>query len=294
MIHSMTGFGSSRRVEGDLEYTLEIRSLNSRYFKLSVKLPEFLQFAEGEIERMVRSRLARGSVSYTLRVQGDVGATAAPIDLAVLQSHIDRLAQARVPEGMTVTLDLGFLATLPGVCQADGVSKEQRERFGTVLEELTSEALDALTGMRAEEGRVLRDELLGLCEEARGELSKIEAEAPNVLEEYHERLKSRVALLMERGGFELDADGLMREVAIFADRSDVNEEITRLSAHLDQFVTLCLKGDRVGRKLDFVAQELLREANTIASKTNNVSIARSVVEIKGTIDRLKEQVQNVE
>ena len=195
---------------------------------------------------------------------------------------------------MTATLDLGCLAGLPGVCRTDGMSEEQRERFGAVLEELTSEALDVLTEMRAQEGKVLCADLLGACREARGELRKIEAEAPNVVEEYHERLRSRVAMLMEKGGFELQADGLMREVAIYAERCDVSEELTRLSAHLDQFEALCGQGDRVGRKLDFITQELLREANTIASKTNNVSIARSVVEIKGMIDRLKEQVQNVE
>ena len=118
--------------------------------------------------------------------------------------------------------------------------------------------------------------------------------APMVVEEYHQRLKSRVASLLEAGGFELHEEGLMREVAVFAERCDITEELTRLGSHLDQFLDLCDRPEPVGRTLDFLTQELLREANTIASKSNDTAIARNVVEVKATIDRMKEQVQNVE
>jgi uncharacterized protein (TIGR00255 family) len=128
----------------------------------------------------------------------------------------------------------------------------------------------------------------------RREVESVQGRAPMVVDEYHERLKARVGMLMQKGGFELQADGLMREVAIFAERCDIGEEINRLSSHLDQFVELCERGEQVGRTLDFLTQELLREANTIGSKSNDAVIARSVVTVKGLIDRLKEQVQNVE
>jgi len=148
--------------------------------------------------------------------------------------------------------------------------------------------------MRREEGQALRRDLLGSCDAIRDHLSQIAAQAPKVVDEYHQRLKTRVETLMRAGGFELEAEGLMREVAVFAERCDISEEIARLRSHLDQFTQLCDREDRVGRTLEFLSQEMLREANTVASKSNNADIARSVVEIKGLIDRLKEQVQNVE
>lgn len=294
MIHSMTGFGSAHRVEGDLEYALEIRSLNSRYFKITIKLPEFLQFAEGEIEKMVRRRLARGTVTYALRVRGGNERICGKIDHSALQRYVDQLSSAHVPDGITPSIDLAMIAALPGICQTPELGDEQRKEQLAVLDQLTHQALDALIEMRREEGRAICADLLAVCAQARDELGKIEVEAPNVVEEYHERLKSRVAMFMERGGYEFNEEGIIRELAIFADRSDINEEVTRLKSHFDQFEESCKQGDQVGRKLDFVTQELLREANTIGSKTNLVSISRSVVEMKGMIERLKEQVQNVE
>ena len=163
-----------------------------------------------------------------------------------------------------------------------------------MLTELTNRGLDALMDMRRDEGRSLHDDLLGYCEAVRTRLASIASRAPGVIDEYRERLRSRVASLMQSGGFQLEADGLLREVAVFAERCDISEEITRMGSHLDQFVEVCGRDEQVGRTLDFLAQELLREANTIGSKSNDAAIARSVVEIKGLIDRLKEQVQNVE
>jgi len=125
-------------------------------------------------------------------------------------------------------------------------------------------------------------------------LVEIAKRAPGVIDEYHERLRSRVAALMEAGGFELQEDGLIREVAVFAERCDIAEEVTRIESHLMQFDELCARSEPVGRTLDFLTQELLREANTIASKSNDAAIARNIVEVKTIIDRLKEQVQNVE
>jgi uncharacterized protein (TIGR00255 family) len=294
MIHSMTGFGSAHRVEGDLEYALEIRSLNSRYFKIAAKLPEFLQFAEGEIEKMVRRRLARGTVSYTLRVRGGSERIFGVIDHSALQRYVDQLASARVPDGITPSIDLAMIAALPGICQAPELGDEQRHEQLAIMEELTSQALDALVTMRREEGRAICADLLSVCAQARNELAKIEVEAPSVVEEHYERMKSRVAKFVEEGGYKLNEEGLLRELAILADRCDINEEVTRLKSHFDQFEESCRQGDQVGRKLDFVTQELLREANTIGNKTNNVRISRSVVEMKGMIERLKEQVQNVQ
>ncbi|MGD2109915.1 MAG: DUF1732 domain-containing protein, partial [Phycisphaerae bacterium] len=144
------------------------------------------------------------------------------------------------------------------------------------------------------EGEAIRRDLLNACGTIRKALGEVSTRAPKVVEQYHDRLKTRVETLLQAVEIELDADGLMREVAIFAERCDISEEVARLHSHLDQFTQLCDRGEQVGRTLDFLTQEMLREANTIAAKANDSAIARNIVEIKGSIDRLKEQVQNVE
>ena len=294
MIQSMTGYGAAHQVDNDGAYALEIRSLNNRYLKLSIKLPEHLQFLEGEVERLARSRLTRGSVTYTLRVRGTAGTTQAPLNVAVMQHYFDLMSQVRVPPGVNTTIDLSAVAMLPGVCEPPDLDEQARQHQLDIVTALTNHAIDVLVEMRRREGQTLGEELLKCCEVIRTHLSEVAARAPKVVEEYQERLRARVQLLMKSGEFELQTDALMREVAIYAERCDISEEIARLNSHLNQFVDLCRKGDQVGRTLDFLAQELLREANTVASKSNDAEISRNVVVIKGLIDRLKEQVQNVE
>lgn len=293
MIVSMTGYGAAEHTENGVCHVLELRSVNNRYLKLSIKLPEHLQFAESDIDRLLRRRLARGTVSYTVRVRGDAAALK-PVDMAVLQKYLDAFSQVRFPAGIQPVIDLAAAASLPGVSDAPVMDEDAQQRCMTMLAELTNRGLNALIEMRREEGRTLQGELLGCCEAIRKHLASIAVRAPKVIDEYRERLRSRVATLMQEGGFQLEADGLLREVALYAERCDISEEISRMSSHLDQFVEVCDREEQVGRTLDFLAQELLREANTIGSKSNDAGIARSVVEIKGLIDRLKEQVQNVE
>ncbi len=294
MIQSMTGYGAAQHVIEGTSYALEIRSLNNRYLKLLVKLPDHLQFMESEIDKLVRSRLARGSVTYTLRVRRDGEMESRPINLAALQRYVDQMVRVRLPDGVKATIDLAAIVGLPGVCESPDLDEEERSRQLDDVRSLTNRAVDTLIEMRREEGQALHGELLKCCEMIVGRVAEIGTHAPKVVNEYHERLKSRVATLMQAGGFELQAEGLMREVAIYAERCDISEEIARLTSHLDQFVNLCDRDNQVGRTLDFVCQEMLREANTIASKSNDAQIARNVVEIKGLIDRLKEQVQNAE
>ncbi|MFQ5591442.1 MAG: YicC/YloC family endoribonuclease [Phycisphaerae bacterium] len=294
MIESMTGYGAAEHVEDGVSYALEVRSVNHRYLKLTIKLPETLRFAENAVDKLVRRRLARGSVTYALRTRCDEADTMCPISVEVLQHYVDQLAQIRLPSGLHGAIDLGALTALPGVCQPPVADDNTRERQLRIIETLTDGALDALVSMRREEGQALHHALLACCDEIRGELTTVSALAPRVIEEYHGRLKERVAMLLQGGGYELEESGLMREVAIYAERCDVTEELTRMTSHLDQFTQLCDPGDCVGRTLDFLTQELLREANTIASKSNDTGIARSVARVKGLIDRLKEQVQNVQ
>jgi len=293
MIVSMTGYGAAQFNENGVCYALELRSVNNRYLKLSIKLPEHLQFAESDIDKLLRHRLARGTVSCTLRVRSDA-LTLKAVDVAALQRYVDVLSQVRLPSGVQPVIDLATVALLPGVSDPPDLDDEAKRRCVEMLTELTSRGLNALIDMRREEGQTLHDDLLSCSEAIRKHLALIAARAPNVIDEYRDRLRSRVATLMQGGGFQLEAEGLLREVAVYAERCDISEEINRLTSHLDQFAEVCDREEQVGRTLDFLAQELLREANTIGSKSNDAAITRNVVEIKGLIDRLKEQVQNVE
>ncbi len=294
MIQSMTGFGTAEHVDGGVSYALEVRVVNHRYLKISIKLPDSLQFADPLIEKVIRKRFARGSVSYSLRSQCVSEERLSPIDGAALQAYVDRLATVSLPDGVQATLDLAIAATLPGVIRPPAVDDESKRQVQDMLVHLTERALDAVTVMRNDEGQALRQDLLGIRSSLQEHLEKVRELGPTVIDEYHERLKTRVATLMSTGKFELQADSLAREVALFAERCDVAEEITRLKSHLDQFADLCERTEPVGRTMDFLAQELLREANTIASKSNDAAITRNVVEMKALIDRLKEQVQNIE
>ena len=294
MIESMTGFGAAEHAEDNLSLQLEIRSVNHRYLKLTIKVPETWQHVERAIEKTIRARVGRGSVTCSLRIRGDKSVGIPPVNLEALQHYVDQIALVRVKDEVRPTIDLAALMALPGVCELPDASDETRQKQLETVESLAARAIDGLVSMRQEEGRALCEVLHGACNEIRDELATVATRAPNVLQEYHERLQSRVEALMRNGGFELEADGLMREVAIYAERCDISEEITRITSHLNQMVELCDSDQRVGRTLDFLAQELLREANTIASKSNDAVVTRSIVALKGLIDRVKDQVQNVE
>jgi len=293
MIQSMTGFGAAEHLEEEVAYAAEIRTVNSRYLKLTLKLPERFSFAEAPVDKLLRRELARGSVVYTLRVR-DEGVATGLVNRRVLQGYVDQLSSVNLPPGVQGALDLATLATLSGVCQAPDADDSARRRQLEIIEELTHRALAALLEMRQQEGKALHDDLQNACRAIREHTEVIGAAAPRVLDEYHERLRSRVELLLREGQLELEQDALQREVAIFAERCDVSEELTRLASHVDQFGGLCAGDEQAGRKLEFLAQEMLREANTVASKSNDAQITREILEVKVLIDRLREQVQNVQ
>jgi uncharacterized protein (TIGR00255 family) len=290
----MTGYGSAQHVANGTSYALELRSVNHRYLKLHIRLPEHLQALESVVEKLIQSRISRGSVACGLAFRSEQQAALRNINVAALQQYVERLTAARLPGGVQPTIDLAALALLPGVCEPIVLDDEAREAQIEILTALVEKATGELIEMRRQEGQALRADLLQHTAAIRAAADRIEARAPRVLDEYHERLKARVASLMRESKVELEADGLAREVAIYAERSDIGEELARLRSHLDQFATVCDRDAQAGRTLEFLAQEMLREVNTIGSKSNDADIARNVVTLKGLIDRIKEQVQNVE
>ncbi len=296
MILSMTGYGEARDEVDGVSYRAEVRSLNNRYFKASIKLPEAFLRYETDIDKLLRSRLGRGSVTLTLRIKNEGPAAAYEINAPLLAAYVDGFRQA-AGDAELARIDLAKLAELPGVLQPPEVPEAQLKARYELLRRLTDESIGHLIEMRKIEGVALLADLNKSCDEIRRRTAEVRTRCPVVLEEYHGRLRSRVVQLLgslDGSSVELDQDALSREVAIFAERCDINEEVSRIESHLDQFAALCDAPERAGRKLDFIAQELLREANTIGSKSNDAEISRNVVAIKAAVDRIKEQVQNVE
>ncbi len=292
MILSMTGYGEANRSEDGVAYALELKSLNNRYLKTSIKLPEHLSVFESEVEKLLRERLDRGSVTFVLRVRDTRADAAQEINVAAVQSYINQLS--KVSTKVAVQIDVAAILALPGVVQPPEISEAERERQWKIIAGLADEAIKHLLGMRQAEGLAIREDLLGHCRQIRTRLALIAERAPEVVQEYHQRLLQRANELLAQSKLQLELDDLRREIAVFSERCDISEEIARLTTHLDQFARLCDSSERAGRKLDFLAQEMLREANTIGSKANDSAIAHNVIDIKGAIDRLKEQVQNVE
>ena len=292
MICSMTGYGDAALTTEGVSYAVEIRSLNNRYFKASIKLPDALAYLEPGIERLLRERLGRGSVTYSLRVRSVTGIEAYEINIPALERYVRQL-QPMAALGVSISVELGSTLSLPGVSQPPQLDEKEKQRQWDLVRQLTLEVLAKAEAMRATEGRALRNDVLVHCQAVLDQLEAVRLRAPDVVREYHTRLTQRVEELASTARLTLEADSLAREVAIYAERSDISEEISRLGSHIQQFRDLCDSNELAGRKLEFLTQEMLREANTIASKSNDVQIARGVIEIKASIDRLKEQTANV-
>jgi len=293
MARSMTGYGEARgQIEG-AEYTCEIRAVNGRYFKANIRLPDIWAFLESDVEAQLRKRLYRGSVHLTVKMKTASADAAYEVNTAALERYIDQIEIVR-PEQVDVklTVDLGSMLQLPGVCNPPEAA-ELIERSIDPLKALIGDAISALIAMRETEGKALAADLLSRCKTIRTHLDRVSSRAGNVVREYHERLRRRVEELTAGAKLKIDEQDLAREVAVFAERCDIAEELSRLAGHVEQFRTVLQKEEQPGRKLEFIAQEMLREANTIAAKSNDGEISRDVVEIKTAVDRIKEQTQNM-
>ena len=294
MINSMTGYGQAQGEVNDVSYVVEIKTLNHRYFKTIVKLPELVAFLEEDIEKLLRENLSRGMVNCVLRLKNTSANALFDIDETSLQAVVEKLNRAGSSAGVNDAIDISKLLTLPGIIQPALPDKEAAEQIRKAVLELSREAIDKVKQMRSAEGSFLEADLKKHCTVIAEDLERILAQGNVVLQEYAKRLKQRVDSLLAEVKLKLNEETLAREVAIFADRSDISEEIARLDSHLQQFIQTCRANEQSGRRLDFICQEMLREANTIASKASDTEIVRCVVDIKCRIDRIKEQVQNVE
>jgi uncharacterized protein (TIGR00255 family) len=294
MINSMTGYGDAEGQLDGVTYIVEVKGVNSRYFKPKIKLPETVAFLEEQIYELLRRNIVRGSVDYVLRLKNASADMLFEINVNALTVYLNKLKTVASSTGASAPMDVGGLLSLPGILEPMSPDEQKAKRVADFVLELSGTAIEGLKQMRRAEGAELEADLLKNCCEIRQYLEKIRERQDLVLQQYHDRLRIRVDELLAGTDFKLDADTLAREVAVFAERCDISEEVTRLESHLKQFEDNCRTDGQAGRRLDFLGQEMLREANTIASKAADIEIAHCVVNIKCCIDRLKEQVQNVE
>lgn len=292
----MTGYGeASAHVDGT-HYFVQVRSLNGKHFKATVRLQEEFESLEAELEAQLRRHISRGSVTLKASCTDDTEQAAREINCKALDKYVEQLSQSKHIGSGRVAIELGSLLELPGVIQPPGDEGARIGRVRQVFARLTDEACRSLLKMRASEGEMLAKDLNQQLALIGRHLAEVRERAPEVVRDYETRLRARMDELLAGSAAAGQTVEIIREVASYAERTDIAEEITRLGGHLEQFERLIEQGDDapVGRTLDFMSQELLREANTMSSKSMDTRISRSIVEIKGAIDRIKEQVQNVE
>ncbi len=297
MIRSMTGFGRSTFQVGQTVFEVEIRSVNHRHLDARVKLPRALADRDAEVKAAMQSRLGRGKVDCSVSVPTQAGALPGQVqvDAAVAEQYVEAARALAEAHALPGELDAATLMAMPGVVRVAEVEWDTDE-LGRGLSRAVGEALDALEAMRVAEGAALAREFEGRLEHVLELTGQFEARSGLVVEATKERLRKRAEQLRQETG-QFDDARLHQEIVIAADRLDITEELVRLRSHVDQFRAILAEGDAskpVGRRLDFLLQEMGREANTVGSKANDAPLAHDVVELKAELERIREQVQNVE
>ena len=288
----MTGYGSAKgSVEGQ-EITVELKSVNNRYLDCSVRLPRNFLFAEDTVKQAVSAGVSRGKVDVFVSAQAsqDSG-TVVSVNEELARGYRDAVARIAETLGLESGLNAFSLARFPDVLTVERRELD-KDKAAAALSEITAKAVEEFNAMREREGERLRRDMLGKLETIEGLVSVVEERSPQTVKEYRERLEARLRdILADRS---LDEQRVITEAAIFADRTAVDEETVRLRSHIAQFRTMLEEGSPIGRKMDFLVQEFNRESNTIGSKCSDASLAKVVVDLKSEIEKIREQLQNVE
>lgn len=289
---SMTGYGSAKgSVEGQ-EITVELKSVNNRYLDCSVRLPRNFLFAEDTVKQAVSAGVSRGKVDVFVSAQAsqDSG-TVVSVNEELARGYRDAVARIAETLGLESGLNAFSLARFPDVLTVER-RELNKDKAAAALSEITAKAVEEFNAMRERDGERLRRDMLGKLETIEGLVSVVEERSPQTVKEYRERLEARLRdILADRS---LDEQRVITEAAIFADRTAVDEETVRLRSHIAQFRTMLEEGSPIGRKMDFLVQEFNRESNTIGSKCSDASLAKVVVDLKSEIEKIREQLQNVE
>ena len=291
-MNSMTGFGSASLRDRRMDIDVEVRSVNHRFLTLKQSLPDGLVRYESEIEQMVRGRLGRGSVTISVTVKSARDAEPVLPDLKTFKAYAKQLRDIQKALGLKGEIKIEDLLAIPSLW-SNGTS-EPSEDLWPKVKKLLPKALDQLVSAREREGGKISEALTGHLDAIEGRLGKVLSRVPNVVDAYQKRLDDRIQQLLTQRGLEAARVDIVKEVAVHADRCDTSEEIQRLRAHIGEFRKIVAQKGQLGRRLDFMTQEMGRETNTIASKANDGEIAASAVEMKAELEKIKEQVENVE
>lgn len=293
MLKSMTGFGIGESGDGIYNFNVEVKTVNHRYNDIVIRMPKHLNYLEEKIKSVIKDKISRGRVEVFINLEYlEESNLDIKIDMSLAKSYKSELDRMIKELNIKDEVKLSHMLILPEI-----IKKERKELEDDVIWECLKAsleiALDSVVDMRIREGLMLKRDMENQIFKIENNLNKIEERAPVVVIEYKEKLKSRIEELVD-SELSLDDDRLNYEIAFFADRSDINEEIVRLKSHSNQFLDSLDEKEPVGRKLDFILQEMNREVNTIGSKSDDIIISNCVVNIKYELEKTREQVQNVE
>lgn len=290
----MTGYGEAAAELDRFVISIELRSVNNRFLKLISKVPDELSFLQNDLESQIRETLVRGTVYLTLRCEPRDTSDLYEIDPTVLKKYLATVKRLKTEIVETEDLSIRDLLLLPGVVRAEETMVPEKESIRPAIRPSMEDALSRIQAMRQQEGRHIDKDLRERLEALTGLIDSVRKEAPRAVEEYHKKLDQRLRLLLGEHQGALAPEDILKEVAILAERSDINEEIGRMESHIAQFSEVLDSDGPVGRKLEFIVQEMFREANTMGSKSASSGLTRDIVQLKAEVDRMKEQVVNVE
>lgn len=293
MVKSMTGFGRGEAQDARRQFTVEIKTVNHRYNDIVVRMPKRFTYLEEKIKEIIKSEIKRGRVEIYVSVENIQGTDSRiSLNIPLVHQYLNVLNEMKNEFNVHDDISVSLLSTFPDVLVIE-TEEENEDEIWKCLQIATVKAVDMLIKMRVAEGERLREDILKKCKYIQGIVNKIEFRAPNVVNEYKAKLKERIRELLDETA-QLDENRVNMEVALFADKCSIDEEIVRLRSHIKQLIRAFDEVNAIGRKLDFLIQEMNREINTIGSKASDLEIINYVVEIKSELEKIREQVQNIE
>ncbi|AWZ48729.1 YicC family protein [Clostridiaceae bacterium 14S0207] len=293
MANSMTGFGRGTSTDGGKTFIIEIKSVNHRFQEVSVKLPRTFMSLEDRIRTQVKNSLKRGKVDiYITQKDYEKESTEAVLNISLAESYLKCFKTLSEKFGLRDDVTVGSISRYPEVISLEQ-KEEDLEKVWSIMEKALQQAIENLLSMRKQEGKKLEEDLLNKCTHITQLVDSVKERSPLVVLEYKNKLSARLKDLMDEVK-NYDEGRVAMEIAIFADKASIDEEITRLYSHVEQIKSTLNLNESIGRKLDFIVQEMNREANTIASKANDLEILNYTLELKNDIEKIREQVQNIE
>ena len=291
MIKSMTGYGKANLAKQERVYQIEMKSVNHRYLDICVKMPRVLSYLEEEVKKQISSQIKRGKIDVFITFENNsIEDKEIKINTEIAKIYIDELKKLAKQENILDNIEVTEISKLPDVLTIQ--NNQEDETIKEALLEAVSNATENLVQMRSIEGHKMADDLVARIQGIKEKVEEISLISTGLIEEYVVKLEGRIKEILKNQ--DIDESRLAQEVVIYADKCSIEEEVTRLKSHISQFEKLIKTDEAIGKKLDFIIQEMNRETNTIGSKANNLEITNGVIDIKTELENIREQVQNIE